>query len=102
MFLLGFLTTNEQHFPYIEGNQARLQALKEKTMVELWIRGRRNDGIIRECTGRYEFGLVEAAKKFKENSTKWLQESFKTPKIMRDMLVQLTNVVKSEDRAKQL
>lgn len=64
--------------------------------------GRRNDGTIRERTGRCEFGLVEAAKKFEENSTKWLKESFKTPKIMRDMLVQLMSAVKNDDRAKQL
>ncbi|PKY39711.1 hypothetical protein RhiirA4_538298 [Rhizophagus irregularis] len=64
--------------------------------------GRRNDRTIRERNGRCEFRLVEAAKKFEENSTKWLKESFKTPKIMRDMLVQLMSVVKNDDRAKKL
>lgn len=64
--------------------------------------GRRNDGTICERNGRCKFRLVEAAKKFEENSTKWLKESFKTPKIMHDMLVQLMSVVKNDDRAKKL
>ncbi|CAB5375043.1 unnamed protein product [Rhizophagus irregularis] len=64
--------------------------------------GRRNDGTICERNGRCKFRLVEAAKKFEENSTKWLKESFKTPKIMHDMLVQLMSVVKNDDRVKKL
>ncbi|CAB5363245.1 unnamed protein product [Rhizophagus irregularis] len=85
-------------------SRARLQALKKKdrNLDKRKEMGRRNDGTICERNGRCKFRLVEAAKKFEENSTKWLKESFKTPKIMHDMLVQLMSVVKNDDRAKKL
>ncbi|RUS31851.1 hypothetical protein BC938DRAFT_476926 [Jimgerdemannia flammicorona] len=59
--------------------------------------GRRGDGIFRERNGKNEFGIIEAAKEFDGNtSTKWLKESFKTPKVMHDMLVQLARAVKND------
>jgi len=59
--------------------------------------GHRGDGVFRERNGRNEFGAIEAAKEFGgKASTKWLQESFKTPKVMRDMLVQLAGAVNND------
>jgi hypothetical protein len=66
--------------------------------------GRRGDGIFRERNGKNEFGTIEAAKEFDgQTSTKWLKESFKTPKVMHDMLVQLAGTVKNDpNRVRQL
>ncbi|RUP45379.1 hypothetical protein BC936DRAFT_148253 [Jimgerdemannia flammicorona] len=71
-------------------NEKRTLSIRKKI-------GRRGDGIFRERNGRNEFGAIEAAGKFDgQTSTKWLKESFKTPKVMHDMLVQLAGAVKND------
>ncbi|RUS22045.1 hypothetical protein BC937DRAFT_90577, partial [Endogone sp. FLAS-F59071] len=50
-----------------------------------------------ERNGKNEFGLIEASKEFDgTTSTKWLKESFKTPKVMHDMLVQPVHAAKND------
>ncbi|CAG8715188.1 7630_t:CDS:2, partial [Funneliformis mosseae] len=55
--------------------------------------GRKRDGVFKLCKDRLEFGAIEAGRKWEgHNGTKYLNDSLKLNKMMKDMIVQLTTI----------
>lgn len=55
--------------------------------------GRKGDGVFRLCKDRLEFGAIETGRKWEgPNGTKYLNDSLKLNKMMKDMIAQLTNI----------
>nr|CAG8581599.1 8058_t:CDS:1 [Entrophospora candida] len=63
----------------------------ERSVADRKMIGRKGDGVFRLCKKRLEFGAIEAGRKWEgQHGTKYLTDSLKLCKMLKDMLAQLS------------